>query len=390
MTDDIEVSVWSHIGSGDYGIVGGATYESLSIEPRYADLGVWALTLPQGAQSRAITPGRLVTTTFRSQMLTWTVAPRATAQSDDGDLTVTLGGFDALSILGWATAWPAPALAIGSQPAQGSYSGPAETVIRSLVTENLGTRYGLAFDAPTSQGRGATVRSKPRFDNLLTEVLRLAKRGGIGVRFGLVPTTSNTRARLTLTFYVPRDLSGSRIRFSAADGSLASWELTENAPTMTKAIVGGAGTGAGQYLRVVTTTQSNADATTWGGHREAFVDGPETADNTTLDDAGADALAEGAASTTLTMEAQEPRGTKAFTSFDVGDKGLAVPYPGVNVVDTITSIKVVHDTAGDPLVSPIFGDPEADDDPDSLLVQAIRSVARDVANAKINRKRGTV
>lgn len=387
MTNEaIEVSVWTDLGSGTWGTVGGATYERAELEPRHLDVGVWSMTLPQGTQSQAITPGRLVTTKFRDELLTWAVSPRTVNQNDDGRLSVTLGGFDATWLLGWATAWPSPAAAIGAQAAQGNYSGAAETVIRSVVTENLGTRYGLTFNAPTSLARGGTVRSKPRFDNLLTEVLRLAKRGGLGVRFGLVPTTSNTRAQLTLGFYVPVDRT-IRVRLSAADGSLATWELTENAPTLTKAIVGGSGEGAGQYLRVVTTTDSVTQATTWGGHREGFVDGPETFDNTQLDDAGADAIAEGAATTSLAMEAQEPAGTRAFSSFKVGDQVTAIPYPGVSIPDVVQAIRVTHEEAGIPDVTPIFGDPDADD-PDAMTSKLIRSLRRDVANLKVNRKRG--
>ena len=202
----------------------------------------------------------------------------------------------------------------------------------------------------------------------------------------MVNTTSSTRAKLQLRFYVPADRT-IRVRLSAADGSLATWELTENAPTATRAIVGGSGTGAGQYLRVVTTATSNTAAATWGGHREVWVDGPETFDNVTLDDAGEDALVEGAGTTTLTMEAQEPAGTKAFVAFRQGDVVTAIPYPDNSIPGTVAAIRVLHETYGDPVVTPVFGDPDSDD-PDALTAKLIRSLRREVANLKTNRKRG--
>lgn len=384
MTDEVEVSVWANLGT-EWGLVGGATYERVDFEPRHQDVGIWSMALPQGSQSDALIPGRLVTTRFREEMWTWTIAPLTKARAEDGGLGVTVGGFDALSMLGWATAWPSPAAALGDQAAEGNYTGPAETVILSLVSANLTKQTGITFNAPVSLGRGANVTSKPRFVNLLEEVLRLAQRGGVGVRFGLVPTSSDTRAQLALSFYEPTDRT-LRAQLSAADGSLASWELIESAPTATKAIVGGAGEGAGQYLREVTTAASEADAEAWGGHRVVFVDGPETFDNPPLDEAGSNALVEGAASTSLSMEADEPEGTEAFRSFAVGDQMTAIPFPGLEIPDVVSAIRVAHEE-GAPEVSLIFGNPDIGD-PDAQTAELIRNLRREVQSMKINRKRG--
>jgi hypothetical protein len=130
-----------------------------------------------------------------------------------------------------------------------------------------------------------------------------------------------------------------------------------------------------------------ADADLWGGHREVFVDGPETADTVALDDAGEDALLEGGASTSVTMEAQEPKGTKAFRAFQPGDRVTAFPYPTVEIPDVVEAIRVVHDTQGEPVVTPVFGNPD-DDDADALTAQLIRALRREVANFKINKNRG--
>jgi Siphovirus ReqiPepy6 Gp37-like protein len=384
MTDDVEVSVWAPTGS-EWGVVGGITYDRIEFEPRHLDVGVWSMSLPAGSQADALRPGRLVTTRFRDELMTWTISPRTRSVNEDGALEVTIGGFDALSMLGWTTAWPAPAAALTAQPAQGVYTGAAETVIRSLVVENLATRHGLRFVAPSSQSRGTTRTARPAFDNLLELVLRVAQRGGLGVRFGLATTGSSTRAELQLGFYVPQDRTV-RVRLDAADGSLSTWELTETAPSATRAIVAGAGSGTSRYMRTVTTPDSNAAANTWGGHREAFIDGPDTFDNPPLDDVGEEALVQGAATTTLTMEAREPAGTKAFSAFTFGDTVTAVPIAGVSIPDVISAIRVTHEE-GTPMVTPMFGDPDVGD-PDAQTAALIRALRRDVQAMKINRKRG--
>ncbi len=393
-SDLIEVSVWEPLGSG-WAMVGGATYTRLDFAPRHHDVGVWSMTLPDGEQAAKITPGRLVSTLFRDELLTWTVSPITVESSVDGARQVTVGGFDALAMLDWSLAWPVPAAAIGSQSASGRYptaagtTAPAETVIRDMVADNFRDRDGYAVTVGNSLGRGAQTVARPAFDNLLDLVLRKAKRGGIGVRLGLETSTSATRADLVLRFYVPRDLT-TRVHLSGADGSLTSWALERTAPTATRAIVAGAkgpDATAVPYLRVVTTPQSEADAAAWGGRREVYVEGPETFDNPPLDDAGEDALAEGAATTTLTMAAAEPAGTWAFRDFRVGDQVTAIPVEGVEIVDVLTSIEVVHD-GGAPLVTPTFGDPDADV-PERQAGQITYALRREVQQMK-TRKRGTV
>lgn len=386
MRESIDVSVWSYVGAS-WAQVGDVTYERVELEPRYQDAGAWSLTVPYGTQAEALAPGRLVTSTFRGQTFTWTIQPLVINQGDDGLLTTTLGGFEAISMLGRVLAWPNPAAVIGSQPAQGTYTGPAETVIRDLIAQNYRDRYGADITVPTSLGRGATVTSNPRFTNLLEEVQRLAVLGGVGVRLNLVPTAASTRAELTVQFYVPADKTN-RVELAAADGSLSSWELTYAEPTATKAVVGGSGEGAGQYLRVVTTAASIAQAATWGGHREVYVDGPETFDNAALDLAGQDAIKAGAATTALTMEAQEPAGTKAFLAFQVGDRVTAAPHPDATIPDNISAIRVVHES-GDPEVTPMFGDPDVGES-EAMTAQLIRVLKRDLNTLKINRKRGAL
>ena len=272
-------SVWADQGSEWAKVAEVATYSDLSYAPRHLDVGQWSLTVPFDAQAAAFTRDRLVTFDWRGHRYTGQV-DTFTPSSRNGAATLDLSGVSALGMLGWALAWPDPTLGIGSQPYHDPNSaaplvGDAETVCRTLVSGNVVTRRGQTLTLAPNGHRGTAVRARPAFDNLLDLTTKKARKGGIGITVGLVEV-SGTRAVLTVDFYEPQDRS-LRVRF--AEAGLTGWTQTEQAPSATRAIVGGAGTGASRRMRQVSTTASNASAADWGGHREVFVDGPQSFDN---------------------------------------------------------------------------------------------------------------
>lgn len=359
------VSVWTK-GASQWEQVGQVgDYSALTFAPAHLDVGGWEMTLPYAESALLLTTDRLVTVDWRGARSTWVVSDFVPHADDEtGQPTLTVAGVGALSMLGWITAWPDPSLAIGSQPVvldtdPAPHNAPAETVITDLVAGNLRDRYGADITVPASQGRGANVKARPVMDNLLELVRTLAKDGGLTVDVGLVNTTS-TRADLTLQIGVPVDRSASVLLTSAA-GTLDRWEQHDTEPTATKALVGGAGNGGvDRVFEVVTTPESEAAATAWGGHREIFVDGPDTFDPAELQQAGRDALTSGAATRTLALVSSEAEGMQAFTHYNVGDLATAEVLTGASVVDVITSIEVsVTDDGLD--VAPVFGNPSATD-----------------------------
>lgn len=383
--DEIVVSVWERGSGAEWIVVGEMTYEALMFAPRHLDMGVWSLTMPFGDQAAKLKPNRLVTTEFRGELLTWRIERLTTTSDEAGSRQVVASGFDAVSFLAQPTCWPSPAALITDQAEQGNYPTAAgETVIRSLIVDNFVTRQGraLAIAAPDA-ARGLPVSAQPRFDNLFELVQRKAREAKIGIRLGLVPTTSSTRAQLTLDFYVPQDRT-LRVQLASEDGSLGSWSLVEAEPTATRALVGGAGVGAGQYFRDVRTTESQQDENVWGGSWEEYVEGPETFDDPPLDEAGREALTEKGSTRALTMAAREPEGTLAFRDFHVGDLALAIPVPTVEIPDVIQSIEVTHED-GPVEVIPIFGDPD-EEDADRLTAQTIRRLRREIAASKTRRR----
>lgn len=378
------VSVWKPLTGSTWAKVGIlSTYSSLQCQPRFLDVGTWQLEIPYDAQALAVQKDRLLTFDWRGKRIMTGSLSRFNPKTDEetGQPVLSLTGSDAFGMLGRAVAYPDPTLGIGSQPAAGVYTGVGETVVMDMIRQNLMTRYGAAISVPASAGAGSAITARTRFQNLLQLVQKKAKLSGIGIRVGLVDTGS-TRATLTVSAFVPQDKT-LRVRLSHKTGALRDWSQEEQEPSATKAIVGGAGEGVDRVFRVRTTPESVAAATDWGGHREVFVEGPDSFDNTELDEAGDEALESGAQTVNLSLTAAETEGLLAFRDYAPGDKATAEILTGLSIVDVITSVEVRVDENGVDVV-PTFGDPDAKK-PALQMAQLVRAVRRDVKNLQTRR-----
>lgn len=351
------ISVWQNLGT-EWAVVGmPAISGEVMFEQRHLEPGTWQMTVPYDQTALTIRPDRLVTIDWRGQRTTWCIDSFVPSSDERGETTLAVGGPSALSMLGWELAWPNPALGLGAQPATGLTTGFAETVILSLIAGNFRDRRGAVITVPTSAGRGISLSARTRFNNLLELVTKKARRGGIGIDVGLVNNSGTSlRATLAVTVYVPVDRS-LRVRLSQQVGTLRDWTQTQTAPTVTKAIVGGAGDGTTRVFSTATSTAGDAAATAWGGHRVEFINGPDSFDTTELVQAGQETLDAGAATTALSLTSAEAVGLQAFTHYNVGDTATAELLTGLEVVDVITAIRVeIGDTGVD--VTPVFGKPE--------------------------------
>jgi hypothetical protein len=367
-----EVSVWAPTGA-EYSLVGSIlAYDSLTFEPHYLEPGTWEMTLPFGGPAQSLVADCLCTIDWRGKRTTWTLDTFNPASSPEG-ATLTVGGPSALSLLGRELAWPSPAAALTAQASPPPLtSGDAETVVRSLVSDNWVTRRGEALALGTNGNRGSTVRARPKFDNLLDLVTRKARTGGIGVDINLL-NSSSTRASLRMTVWIPADLT-TRVRLSEKVGNLLGWTQTNTAPTATRAIVTGATGGTGDIYKLVTTAEGDAAAADWGGHRVVLVQGPASYDNSDLIQAGEEALDEGVVTTNVALEASDTSGLQAFRDYGVGDLVTGQLTTGLDVEDVISSIRVdVGD--GYPEITPMFGKPNADD-PMVSMAELVRHLNR--------------
>lgn len=374
MTEELpEVSIWNHAGSNVWEFAGSiAAYRSLRFEPRFLEDGDWEMELDYDDLAQPLTvAGCLVTIDYRSVRTTWTVV--AAPSHPAGDVSVLrVSGSGALSLLGQETAWRDPHQPIGSQPEATSdytlYVGKAEFVIRSLVQDNYIDRAGRPLALQPNQGAGADSRARTSFANLQELVVRKARAGGVGVNVILV-STSDTTAELRLRIWEPVDRS-TNVYLSTDLGTLEDWASTVEPPTLTQAIV----SGAANIFKIVTTPASIADANAFGGHRAALVPGGASFDDDDLQQAGEEALKDGASKVNVTLTASDTEGLQAFRDYQVGDLVTGKFEEGLQVVDNISSLSVTVEE-GFPVVTPTFGDP-ASDDPTIGLGQLIRSQDR--------------
>lgn len=403
------VTVWAKDGTDWLDVGQVSEYTTLDWSPTFNDLGSWSATIPWGEQAEILAENKagLLTIDWRTVRTTWTLSQPKLAWDDEQDqIVLTMAGVAALQRLAWDVAWWDPSKPLDSQPvlapdAAAPYRGVAETVIKQIVAANTApivasgstwVRSGVSsIVVPASAGLGSVVTARPGMDNLLELVQNLATVGGVGVALNLVNST-DSRADLVLQVWKPTDQSDNVI-LSTSGGDLSGSEQSATEPTATMAIVGGAGTGgADRVFAVATTPDSVVAAGEWGGHRVTFVDGPSSFDPAELQQAGVEAIAQGAATQHLVVTGADIEGVQAYRDYLPGD---TVPWEIVDQVGgtgqvvyatgaaAVTSMPVSVNTdpqSEEPLivVSATVGDPSANN-PDAQLDDDIRQLSRGLA-----------
>jgi hypothetical protein len=349
-------------------------YSSLTIERRHNGPGTWSMSMPYSTQAALLTKTRLVTFDFRGERFTGRIRHLAPGADEKGQPQLEVSGTGALSYLAGVTVWPDPAATLATQTvARYAATGVAETVLRNVIIANVVTRRGNSLTIPATAGRGASIELSERFTNLLEVTTKGARRGGLGVRMGLVNTTSSTRAQMQLDFYTPTDRSA-RVRLSHKVGTLRTWKQSDDAPTATRAIVGGGGKGTARVFRSITDTAAEA---AWGWSEEVFVDQRGTTGNGKLDQAGQEALDDAAAQSSFELEAAEAEGMRLITHYNVGDLVTVELLTGVSSVERLNAAGI--EVGSDGLkVHLIPGNPDAD--PSTKTSALIRAMNRRLRN----------
>lgn len=217
--------------------------QELEVNVRHLEAGAWKVVLDASSASAELLEvgeGILfeVDGTIR---LSGPKRPHTTevSEEDGGRGTITFNGESDSAIR--RVIWPAyDELITSSGTTQSSayvvLSGAAETVIRTLVDRQAGPsalserrQDGLVLS--TDQGRGSTVTTKTRFEDLRETIHGLAEAGGIG--WDIIQSGSD----LELVFYEPADLSETA-RFSVDLGNVTSYTYELTPPEVTDVIVG--------------------------------------------------------------------------------------------------------------------------------------------------------
>lgn len=271
---------------------------SLSATVPFNNVGNWEITLPR---THAMTPalqtpgsGIVITGPGGAVLLSGPVTqPSYMATTEASEGVVTFSGVTDDVLLQDYLAWPQPANADATTQTTGSdtRTGAPETLLHEYVSANLGPSAPAERRHPylgmgVDEGRGGAAITKsarfPVLGTLLNEIAGPA-RLGFKIRQG--------NSGLVFQTFQASDRSAS-VRLSSTNG-LASQRATVLAPAVTRAIVGGAGSGSSRYMVEVSNSDSIQAELDWGRRIETFIDQRQMNGTDQLERSGNEALVEG-------------------------------------------------------------------------------------------------
>lgn len=300
------------------------------------------------------TPGARVVFTYRDkQLLAGMVVGYdgdVLDQSSGAGLTFTVNGDSAL--LAAVLAYPTDITQTGPPWPQATdvQTGPAETVAKYFIRNNMIDRLGLPVTIATDQGRGGQItvngRFKPLSDYLFGK-LTLA---------GLVLTSEQTASAVKFDVRQPAHYPMTLTRES---GIVTSAQVTTTGPTATRAVAGGTGTGIARHFAEY---EDPSLADQWGALavREQFVDASGEDSDVALVVPAQDAVATGALTTGLSIKLSEAPAFRFPDDYDTGDWVTESLLPGGGLARTHQVAQVQFDWSRDSqtgfTVTPIIGD----------------------------------
>lgn len=246
---------------------------------RHNEVGTWKVNLHATSDMADLlrTPGYgLIVTGPDGVIMSGPMLSASLVQTqDDAEGSWTITGVDDSVILAERLAYPDPAEddVTAQTQAYDVRNDVVETVLKEYVDENLvsgpASRQVSNLTVATDEGRGSTVYGSARFDKIQELFYGLAQSGGVGY------TIQQQGTSLVFDVYEPVDRSA-LIRFDIDNGRLTSADYAYSAPSVTRAIVGGAGEQVERLFFEGTLTQSTDAETLWGRRIESFVDSRTT------------------------------------------------------------------------------------------------------------------
>lgn len=296
---------------------------------------------------------------------------------DSGPGTIDISFADDLALIVAGLAYPNPAEAATAQTAdQWTATALAEDVLRDLVNENVGPGALPSRQIPqlvlgANGGAGSTITFSARFEQL-GDLLRSAAIAGGGLGF----RTTQVGNTIVYNVYEPQNLTGT-VRFSPGLGNLRSYTYTPEAPTCTVAIVGGDGEGA---ARTIVERVNTAAVALWG-RLEQFVDQRGATDLAELEQAGDEALANGAETARLSTVTIDTATQRYGTHYSLGDRVSVQLATGVEVADVVRAVHLQATPDSGEYVTALVGSQDASADP--MWVAYVRDIARRLGRLEV-------
>lgn len=288
---------------------------------------------------------RLRASIFRGERLAYSGWCRPQVQGFPRSLTLAVD--DDKVLLGKILGRPLPSSPLSAQTVtHWTQTGPAETVIKALITANLSRFPGVSV-AP-SQGRGATYSLRARFHTPQHFLGLIDAVDDTHLCWTVEPTTTG----LVIDCYEPSVFPWP---LREQDGTVTVESANRSRPTATHVVVGD---GESETARTFTEYADASRVAQYGQRLEVFADAQDTTDAAELDKRGTEALADGAASQGLSLALSE---AGDFTLDHVWLGDLVTVELGANfeVTERLDEIKLDFTAEQGPTVTPTIGDPVA-------------------------------
>ncbi len=300
------------------------------------------------------------------------------ANAGAGNLTVNFADF--LSLIVSRRVYPDGTLAPAAQVVDNwSYTGNAETALRTLVNLNAGPGALTARQVPrlvlgSVAGVGTSVTAKAERMEPMGDVMRriATAGGGLGFRAQLTDTGD-----VEFEVYDPPDLSNAVV-FGFGAGSLKYIGYEVTAPTANAALVGGQGEGADRLV----IERGNAGSQDAWDRREVLVSRPGNDPTADLNAAGDEALAEGAETYRMPTSVADSDYQAFGRDYTLGSIVSVETWPGSMISDVIVTVHIqVYPGAGE-IISSTVGSQAENADP--KWIQRMRAMDKRISYLERN------
>jgi hypothetical protein len=261
---------------------------------------------------------------------------------------------------------PSPTLPIDAQTAEyRTVTGPAETVLKTLVAENAAW-CGLPVTVATDHGRGDTITAKIRFAHLSDLLPQLSDAG-------LVVDARVSGGGWWLDVREP-DTWPDVLTQASGVVQPGSWKMLP--PTVTRAVVLG-GPGEGVARPAAQVLDGTGLESAWGVVLPSVIDASQATSAPLMTSSGNLLLGAGRPTAQVSAQLSETDDFRAWVTFVPGDT-VQVQLVGAPVIAAqVTEIAVTWDTSNGLLVVPHVGDVNVSSQ--AIMTTAISTLAASVA-----------
>lgn len=349
--------------------------ESVSVTVGYNIVGSADVTFPSNHIRAAdiLTEGARLVIEYPGLALPLITGPvtGVQGQGPEGESRVTVTVTDDTSILWETLGWQVPAQPISNQGGAEyrTYTGNAETIVKTMVQEQAVTRLGHPLSVAPNLNRGAVIPGgvKIRMHPLAERLFPAVEQAGLGVR------VYQANGGLVFDVYEPRTYSKV---ISEAAGTLRSWKWNRSNPTATHVVGGGQGEGTARVFR---SASDPTLATLYGRKIEVFRDARNSETTEQIDQSNSEILFEGKPKSGLELELSETPYFRYGTVI-VGDR-VTIKAGALTISDVLRSATITYTRAGGLKVQPVAG--KFENSSEAKTANAIKALWQGLTNLKV-------